>query len=397
MNTVESTYLAPPTPGLLAARYQLALDRIIKLDANESPWGAPPAARAAVARLGAADGSAALGGVGRYPDALSADLRAALADYTGVPSQGIVVGNGSDELIQLLIEAFVSSGDAVIVSEPTFSVYGALARRAGAHVVDVGRDDQWRTTSEAVASAMNDRTRLVFLCAPNNPTGTPLDRATLDTALARAEALAHGRAGSGPIIVVDEAYYEIGALAGDPRAWTAAPVIATQSAQGRVVALRTFSKLFGLAGLRVGYGLCAPEVAARLLARKAPYNVNLAGQVAALAALGELAWLRERAVALAQERERLARTLTERHGLCVWPSAANFLLVDVAPDLTGEPAREQRGEALWQALLARGVLTRHLTGPRLDGMLRVTIGLPEQNDAFCAALEASLGAVRSQA
>jgi histidinol-phosphate aminotransferase len=397
MSAAESPYPAPQTPGALAARYQLGLDRIVKLDANESPWGPPPAARAAVARLLATDGGAALGGMGRYPDALSTDLRAALADYTGVPAQGIVVGNGSDEIIQLLIEAFVGPGDAVIVSEPTFSVYGALARRAGARVVDVGRDEQWRTLPDAVASAMDAQTRLVFLCAPNNPTGTPLDRATFDAALARADELADGHAGAGPIIVVDEAYYEIGALAGDPRAWTAAPVVATESTHGRVVVLRTFSKLFGLAGLRMGYGLCALEVAARLLALRAPYNANLAGQVAALAALGDLAWLRERAGELVNERERLGRALTERLGLCVWPSAANFLLVDVTPDVTGSAARLRRGETLWRALLSHGVLIRRPMGPRLAGLLRVTVGLPEQNEAFCAALAASLTAVRRQA
>ncbi|HEX8983439.1 MAG TPA: aminotransferase class I/II-fold pyridoxal phosphate-dependent enzyme, partial [Ktedonobacterales bacterium] len=186
------------------------------------------------------------------------------------------------------------------------------------------------------------------------------------------------------LIVVDEAYYEIGALAGDARAWTAAPLLA--SAGNRLVVLRTFSKLFGLAGLRVGYGLCSPEIAGRLQALKAPYNVNIVGQIAALAALSDLDWLRERAQLLVTERERVARTLMDQHGLRVWPSAANFLLVEVAPDVAEPTASEQRRDKLWQALLTGGILTRRLTGPRLEGVLRVTIGLPEQNDAFCAAL-----------
>ncbi len=383
MSTYSGEYLAPPTPGELATRQGLPLERLVKLDANESPWGPSPSARAALARLADMDG-AGPGSIARYPDAASADLRAALAAYTGADASGIVIGNGSDEILQLLTQAFVGPGDEVIVSEPTFSVYALLGRRAGANAIDIGRDEEWRTTAESVVAAMTPRTRLVFLCAPNNPTGTPLDRATLDAALERAEQLA-AREEVGPLIVVDEAYYEIGALAGDARTWTATPLLA--SAGSRLVVLRTFSKLFGLAGLRVGYGLCAPEVAEQLRALKAPYNVNVVGQGAAMAALSDIDWLRERAQRLITERERLARTLTNQFGLRVWPSAANFLLVEVAPAVAEPTTQQQRRDTFWQALLAEGVLTRRLAGPRLDGLLRVTIGLPEQNDAFCAALE----------
>jgi len=383
MRASAQHYLAPPTPAELAARLGLPLERIVKLDANESPWGPSPSARVALRALADMAG-ASLGAVGRYPDAATSALRLALSAYTGVAAEGIVVGNGSDEVIQLLVDALVEPGDEVIVSEPTFSVYALLAQRRGARIVDVARDADWRTPTDALLAAMTPRTRLVFICAPNNPTGTPLDRATLDAALARAAELAAQELGAGPLIVVDEAYYEIGAFAGEADAWTAAPLLA--SAGGRLVVLRTFSKLFGLAGLRVGYGLCAPALAERLLALKPPYNVNLAGQVAALAALEDGDWLRARARELVSERERLRLRLFAEAGLPVWPSAANFLLVDVAAGEHEVEARNQRRDALWHALLEQGVMTRRLSGTRLAGLLRFSVGLPEQNDALLAAL-----------
>lgn len=379
-------YLTPPTPDELAARLGLPLERIVKLDANESPWGPSPSARAALRAFADADG-AAFGAAGRYPDSTAGALRAALARYTGVEKECIVVGNGSDEIIQLLVDALIEPGDEVIVSDPTFSVYAVMALRRGARIVDIPRDSAWRISTEALRAAMTPRTRLVFLCAPNNPTGTPLDRDTLDAALACAEGYASEQSGSGPVIVVDEAYYEIGAFAGDTRAWTAAPMVADTG--GRLIVLRTFSKLFGLAGLRVGYGLGAPDLVARLTALKAPYNVNLAGQHAALATLDDLPWLRARARELSKERKRMARMLTTRAGLRVWPSAANFLLVDVVnagDGLMETEERTQRSDALWQSLLDQGIMTRRLSGPRLAGLLRISVGLPEQDDALLSAL-----------
>ena len=387
MTATTSRYIAPPTPAELAARLGLPLERIVKLDANESPWGPSPSARAALLAFAAEDG-ASLGAASRYPDAAASALRAALARYTGVAAEGIVIGNGSDEIIQLLVEALIEPGDEVIVSEPTFSVYAVIARRRGARVMDVDRDEQWRTPTEALLAAMTSRTRLVFLCAPNNPTGTPLDRATLDAALARAEELAGQGDGAGPLIVVDEAYYELGAFADDSRAWTAAPMLST--AGERLIVLRTFSKLFGLAGLRVGYGLASPALAEQLRPLKPPYNVNHIGQLAALAALDDLDWLRARARDLANERERLSRLLTAELGLRVWPSAANFVLVDVAAGLTGTRERERRRDALWQALLDQGVMTRRLGGEWLAGLLRFTVGLVEQDDSLVAALRRAL-------
>jgi histidinol-phosphate aminotransferase len=312
----------------------------------------------------------------------------------GIPAEQIVVGNGLDEVLSLLAEMSLQPDDEVVVAEPTFSVYALLAARHGARVVDVGRDEQFVVSVERLVAAITPRTRLVFLCAPNNPTGTPLPRATLLAALERAEALADpADPRSGPLLVVDEAYYEFGALAGAPAAWTALSLLA---AGRRLVVLRTFSKVFGLAGLRVGYACCPPEVAARLRARKQPYNTNVAGLAAARAALDDLPWLTERARLIMAERARLTREIADLGGaspyppreggqgvrsaaLHVYPSAANFVLVEV---VAGPQARD----ALWEGLLDRGILVRRPPGERLRAALRVTIGAPEENDRLLEAL-----------
>ena len=193
-------------------------------------------------------------------------------------------------------------------------------------------------------------------------------------------------------MIVDEAYYEIGAFADAPNAWTAAPLLANYP---QLVVLRTFSKLYGLAGLRVGYALCAPELTEQLRTLKQPYNVNVAGQVAALAALGETAWLRERARALVSEHERLARALSAFGQLRVTTSAANFLLVGVLePDAASSAQAPSlpAARALWEALLNRAVMVRQYSDERLGGYLRISVGTPEQNNRLLAALREILGA-----
>lgn len=363
-------YAGPPTPGALATRLGIPVERIVKLDANESPYGPPPAALAALAEFARSPS-----GAGRYPDAAADTLRGALETYTGVAAERIVVGNGSDELIALLAELLLEPGDEVVVSEPTFTVYTLAATRRFARAVDAGRGgEDFTPDPERITAAMNSDTRIVFLCGPNNPTGTSLPRETLLAVLARAEEL--GRHGDGPVIVLDEAYYEIGALGGDPAAWSAAPLV---SEGRRLVVLRTFSKLFGLAGLRVGYALCPLDLARQLRARKQPYNVNSAGQVAATAALTNMPWLRQRAAALLSERERLLAALAGFPSLRTFPSSANFLLVRASSD---------DAEPLWEALSERGVLVRRFSGERMRRYLRITIGTPEQNDCLLAALAA---------
>lgn len=377
MPTDPARYSAPPTPQALAARLGMPLHAICKLDGNESPFGPPPHARAAFAQL--ADPACELDGIGRYPDPYATRLRERLADYTGVPAEQIVVGNGSDELIHLLCQSLLSSDDEVITCEPTFSVYALAARAHGGVVRNVAPDAGFDVPADALTEAITPATRLVFLCSPNNPTGALIPREVIEAALARIMALR--AAGSDALLVLDEAYYEFGALADVPGWWSAAAEVARGAP---LIVLRTFSKLFALAGLRVGYALCPSEVAARLQALRQPYNVSLTGQVVATAALDDLDWLRERACILLTEREQLVRALQALPGLRVYPSAANFVLVE----LVGASAEEnvQRRDVLWQALLERGILVRKLAGERLAATLRISVGRPEENTRLLAAL-----------
>lgn len=380
-DATPARYAAPPSVDSLAAKLGVSPTQICKLDANESPYGPPPSVATALQRLIARDDDTAIN-PGRYPDATATDLRAALAGYTSVPSGQIVVGNGSDELLGLLI-AGLTPGDEVVVCEPTFGLYAVAAGWRGALVRDLGLEDDFTVSPDRLLAAIQPTTKLIFLCSPNNPTGTPLARETLLAALERVEAMTAGN--EGPLLVVDEAYYEVNALGGG-EAWTAAPLVA----QGRrLVALRTFSKVFGLAGMRVGYGLCPHEVAARLRERKQPYNVNVAGLLAARAALDDLDWLRDRAALLVRNRERLTRELAALDGLRVYPSATNFILVDF-----GRPVLR---ELVWQALIERGILVRRPGGERLAGCLRITVGKPEENDRLLAALREILREVREGA
>jgi histidinol-phosphate aminotransferase len=335
---------------------------------------------AALAELVAEQGS--LFGIGRYPDPTAGELRAALEGYTRIPASQIVVGNGLDEVLALLAEALLQPGDEVVVAEPTFSVYSEVARWQGARVIDVGLNEHFEVDPKHLVNAIGPKTRLVMLCSPNNPTGTPLPRQTVLAALERSCEMEGSNARGGPLVAVDEAYYEFGAMAGDPTIETAVPLL--QQGQ-RIVVLRTFSKIFGLAGLRVGYGLCPPDVVAYLLDHKQVYNVNIAGQVAALAALNDLAWLAERARCIVSERERMWEALSRMSGLYVHRSAANFLLVELSGG-----ARPR--DALWEALLDHGILVRRPPGERMGAALRITVGRPEQNERFLGTLRALLPA-----
>lgn len=359
-------YAGPPSPASLAARLGISLVDLCKLDANESPFGPPPAALAALATL------AAPVWAGRYPDSTASSLRATLESATGVPAEQIVVGNGSDELIKLLVEVLVSPGDEVVVCEPTFGLYALAAGRAGATVVDAGFADGFQYDAARIITVMQPRTRIVFLCGPNNPTGGRLTRDVLEAVLQRASEL--GRPGDAPLVVLDEAYYEVGAFGGDPLAWTAVPLVRDGA---HLVVLRTFSKLYGLAGLRVGHACCPPALAARLMDRKMPYNVNSAGLVAAEAAIRDEEWLRERARILIDERDRVRQALSVLPGLIVHPSAANFLLVETGAGMA---------LPLWERLLDQGIMVRRYGAGPLSHALRVSIGTPAQNDRLLVAM-----------
>ncbi|MDI6906070.1 MAG: histidinol-phosphate transaminase [Thermoanaerobacterales bacterium] len=322
---------------------------VVKLDANENPYDFPPAVREAI--LGAVETALFT----RYPDAAAEELREALAGYASVGPEQIMVGNGSDELILDLLLAF-GTGRRVVIPVPTFGMYRLHAVIAGAEPVLLPRRELGLPVDAETLVRAAEGAAMVILCSPNNPTGDLLPWDTLVAVLER----------TGAVVVVDEAYYE---FAGD----TALPLL---DRYPRLVLLRTFSKAFGLAGLRVGYMLGAPEMIGAVWRVKQPFNVNTFSQLAAVQVLRHRELFAGRIAEIGAERERLYEALREVPGVCALPSRANFILFN-----TPRPARD-----VYDGLLARGVLIRSMDGPHLPRFLRVTVGRPEENRLFITAL-----------
>ena len=345
----------PGKPIEYVAR-ELGLDPagIIKLASNENPFGPSPRALAAARR--------ALEQGALYPDGGCFELRQRLARHHGLAPSQFVVGNGSNEVIELLGHAFLGPGDEVVMARPAFVVYQLVTLLFGARPVEVPLRD-WHHDLDRMAEAVTPRTKLVCICSPNNPTGT----ANSGEEIARFIEALPGHV----VAVVDEAYSEYLESPPDLR-----PLIRS----GRpVIGLRTFSKIYGLASLRVGYGYASPELAGLLQRVRQPFNVNAIGQAAAVAALDDEAFASDCA---RRNREGLAQLAAGcgRLGVRHVPSVANFVLVEVGD-----------GAAAFDALQRRGVIVRPVSSYGLPGWIRVTVGSDEQNGRFLSELAAWLG------
>lgn len=341
-----------PTASLevFAAQLGIPAERLIKLDANENPYGPSPGARAALATLSAAH---------IYPDPEARALRALLSDYVGVGAEHILAGAGADELIALILQLFIEPGDAVINAPPTFSMYAFDAPLAFGRVVDVPRRADFSLDVEGIeAAARESGAKLLFLCSPNNPDGSLIPPQTVERLLEL------------PLVVVlDEAYIEFSG------AESLAPCVPQTP---NLIVLRTFSKWAGLAGLRAGYGIFPREIIAHLWKIKQPYNVNVAADAAARASLAEQPHLRANVEQLIAERERLERELAAIPTLHPYPSRGNFVLCRV----TGMDAATLRRRLAEE----HGILIRHYNTPRLRDCVRISAGTPAQTDALLAAL-----------
>jgi histidinol-phosphate aminotransferase len=325
---------------------------LIRLSANESPLGPSPKVVDALRREA--------GRVHLYPDGGSTEVRAALAERLRLSPDWLVVGNGADELLSLLARAAFDPGDEVVIPQPAFEPYGTEAILAGASVAhsplkgyDTDLDDMRRRVTP--------RTKAVFVCTPHNPASTIVPRAQL-------EAFLDALGADPPLCVVDEAYLD---FCDDPRTPNGVDLVRHHPT---VIALRTFSKIAGLAGLRVGYAIARPECIEMLNRVRAPYNVNRLAQVAAVAALGDPEHLQRTRALILSERPRL-RSALEARGAPSPPSQANFLLVKIG----------ERASALRAALFAAGILVRDGAGVGFPGHLRIAIGTPEQNDRLLGA------------
>jgi histidinol-phosphate aminotransferase len=342
----------PGKPIEYVAR-EIGLDpaSIIKLASNENPFGPSPKAVAAAKR--------ALDRGELYPDGGCFELRQKLAGHRGLQPEQFVIGNGSNEIIELLGHAFVGAGDEVVMGAPAFVVYKLVTLLFGAKAIEVPLRD-WRHDLDAIAAAITPRTRLVYICSPNNPTGT---------ANTERELLAFARAVPEHVVVVfDEAYAEFVENPPDLR-----PLIR----EGRnVVCLRTFSKIYGLAALRVGYGYASAQLCALLNRVRQPFNVNAIAQSAAIAALDDREFADNCA---AQNRLGLAQLEAGCRELRLdfVPSVANFMLIKVG-----------NGSGVFESLQRHGVIVRPVASYGLPEWVRVTVGTKAQNERVLAELAA---------
>lgn len=346
--------LKPYVPGkpVDEVARELGITQATKLASNENPLGPSPKALAAAA--------AALGEVHRYPDAACYRLRQALARFLEVGPEELVFGGGSNELLDLVVRTFCQVGDHVVFAEPSFVVYQMSALASNLAYTSVPLVD-FRHPLDALLQACRPETRVVFIANPNNPTGTYVTRQEVETFLQQVP--------EHVFVVLDEAYFEYATAADYPNG------LRLRALHERLVVLRTFSKAYGLAGLRVGYGVLSARYADYINRVRAPFNVNSLAQVAAISALEDTEHLRRGIELNSNERARVSTRLTEL-GLQVVPSQANFVYIH-APG---------RATALGEGILKQGVITRVMSG---DG-LRVSIGLPEENDRFLACMEAVL-------
>jgi histidinol-phosphate aminotransferase len=326
----------------------------IKLNQNESPWDVPPLVKATICRkLAKSDWN-------RYPQNGAPLLAKKLARYTGHSPDGILVGNGSNELIQTLVTAFCEKGDRILTVHPGFSVYGLVAATQNVQIKSVSLKQDFSFDLSSIKEC--SRTcRVTFITSPNNPTGTIMEE----------EEIAELAAASPSLIVVDEAYFEFSGQ-------TALPLL---SRFPNLIILRTFSKALCLAGFRFGYMLGQPDLIRELNKAKLPFSVGIAQQAAGETLLESNDILRKQAGFIAIERERVFQALDRLPGITPIPSKANFILFKT--DCLS-------GKVLFQKLKDLGVLIRHFDTPTLKNMLRVTVGKQPENSTFLKHMESIL-------
>ena len=344
----------------VAREYGLDEANIVKLASNENPFGIPASSRAAMLEA-AAD-------LGRYPDANGFELKTALAKRYDVPLEWLTLGNGSNDILEIAAHAFVQKGEAVVYSQYSFAVYALATQGVGGRAIVVPAVDYGHDL-DAMAAAIDADTRLVYVANPNNPTGTFIPAAQIEAFLQKVPARV--------IVVLDEAYNEY--LAPEHQFESSAWV----RKYPNLIVSRTFSKAYGLAGLRVGFAIAQPAVTDLMNRIRQPFNVNSLAQAAALAALADTEFL-ARSDALNREGLRRLESAFSELGLPFVPSRGNFVLVKVGP-----------AARVYQELLKRGVIVRPVGNYGLPEWLRISVGLPEENARFLAVLPAALAAAQA--
>jgi len=328
----------------------IPIGQLVKLDANENPYGMPPTARKRLADL-------QFGHI--YPDPESLQLRQRLSEFLGIPTENILAGAGADELIDLIVRVSMNPGDKIINCPPTFGFYDAVAQINNLNRVNIPRKSDFSIHVDGILNAAEQGAKLLFLANPNNPDGgcIPLDilQDILETPL---------------MVVIDEAYVEF--------ARQGTTLINQVRQRDNLIVLRTFSKWGGLAGLRLGYGVFPDDLLKAIMKIKQPYNVSVAASEAGLGALEDINKLNDRLGRILSERSRLCKLLEECNWLIPYPTQANFILCRVL----GRDA-----EKLQQTLAQRGILIRYFHTEGLRDHVRFSIGKPEDTDRLMDALK----------
>ena len=343
----------------LSGYHSPQVDVDVRLNTNESPYAPPPAfVERWLQALGEIEWN-------RYPDRAATDLRAALASFLGTSADRLLCGNGSNEILQTILLTYGGTGRRALMFEPTYALHAQIARATGTEVVAGERGADYRIDpDDAIQVIGRTRPSVVFVCSPNNPTGSVEPRDTI-------ERMAAAAAAAGAVLVVDEAY-------GEFAPWSALELVSDELP---LAVVRTYSKVWSLAGVRLGFTVAPEWMIAELEKVLLPYNLSVPTQVAGTVALDFASEMQLRVATLVEERGRVFAALAAIDAIDVVPSGANFLMFRVAGD----------AHELWNRLLKHDVLVRDFSSwPRIEGSLRVTIGTPEENDAFLAALDETL-------
>ena len=332
----------------LATRFGVDVEGVIKLNANENPYGPSPAARKAIESQR---------WYNYYPGGNYTDLRKALASYIGAAKEQIVIGTGLDEVIDLLLRLTIEPGDEIINCPPTFSMYPLYAKLNRAKIVSIPRKKDYALDMPAMKNAINKKTKVIFVCNPNNPTGKLTPLSDIETLLK-----------TGKLVIVDEAYAEF----------------ANQTSflllkkYDNLIVLRTFSKWAGLAGLRIGFAVLDPFLAEKFNAIKSPFNVNLAAETAAIATLSDMSFAKQSIKKLISERDRMYKALQKLNGLITYPSKGNFLFFEL----------KNKKYAQLKDVFEQNKCAIRFYDSSLSGQgVRVTVGKPEQNSIVLKVLK----------
>ena len=346
------TYQGVDPMEVMAERAGIPPDKIIRLNGNENPYGPSPKV---VEALGSFEH------YNHYPDPGQRKLRDTLSEYLAVSPEKIVCGNGSDELIDLILRIFLGPGENIILPTPTFGMYAFTAEVVGGIAISVPRTSNFEIDVPAILSKIDANTKAIFFASPNNPTGNIATedqiRSLLDT---------------GIIVVVDETYFE----------FCGHTSMHLLEEYDNLIILRTFSKWAGLAGLRIGLGVMSTDLSSTMMNMKPPYNVNLAAEVALITSLRDRSTLMARVNAIVEERSRLMTLFNDIPGVTAHPSQANFILTQLP---------EGRGHEIFEGLCSSGIFLRYFGKPPLTDFVRASVGLPHENDVVAKTLKELVG------